>query len=303
MPRLLSLWLSLLTALPAGNIAVYNYSVKVLRILLIIAGLILAGQVGNRLISGLLRPDRIPGNWGERRIKTMRGLVKSLLRYTLYFVGAIMVIHELGLNMTSVLAGASILGLAIGFGAQSLVRDVVTGFFILFEDQFAVGDYVTVAGVTGTVEDMGLRVSKIRGSTGELYIVSNGEIRQVTNMSRGAMGVLVEVSVPYKQDLDEVTAIIEAAAGRTADANRSVVLEDPQVLGVSSFGEAGVVLQVFAKVRPMQQWAFGRLLRRAIKEALDAAGIAISYPHHVMLHVKGLEKGEIDDTSGTIQPR
>ncbi|MGD0152537.1 MAG: mechanosensitive ion channel family protein [Thermacetogeniaceae bacterium] len=273
MPRLLNLWLGLLTTLPAGNIAVYNYSVKLIRILLIIVGLILAGQVGNRLISGILRPDRIPGNWGESRIKTMRGLVRSLLRYALYFVGAIMILP------TSVLAGAGILGLAIGFGAQSLVKDVITGFFILFEDQFAVGDYVTVSGVTGTVEDIGLRVSKIRESTGELHIVSNGEIRQVTNMARGAMGVLVEVSVPYKQDLDEATAVIEAAAGRVADANRSVVLEDPRVLGVSSFGEAGVILQVFAKVKPMQQWAFGRLLRRAIKEALDAAGIATSSPH------------------------
>ena len=301
MPRLLDIWISLLTTFPANNVAIYG--VKVVRILLIIIGLILAGQIGSRLIGGLMRPDRIPGTWDERRIKTIRGLVKSLLRYTLYFVGAIMILSELNVDTRSILAGAGIVGLAIGFGAQNLVRDVITGFFILFEDQFAVGDYVTIAGVTGTVEDMGLRVTKIREATGELHIVANGEIKQVTNMARGAMGVLVEVSVAYDQDLDEATAVIETAAGRVADASREVVLEEPRVLGVSGFGEAGVTLQVFAKVKPMQQWAFGRQLRKAIKEALDAAGIAISYPHRVMLYVKGLDKGgEPDDASGAIQP-
>lgn len=301
MSRLLDIWISLLTTFPANNVAIY--SVKVVRILLIIIGLVLAGQIGNRLIGGLLRPDRIPGTWDECRIRTMRGLVKSLLRYVLYFVGAIMILSELNVDTRSVLAGAGILGLAIGFGAQNLVRDVITGFFILFEDQLAVGDYVTIAGVTGTVEDMGLRVTKIREMTGELHIISNGEIKMVTNMARGAMGVLVEVSVSYQQDLDEVTRVIEAAAGRVAAEYREIVLEEPRVLGVSGFGEGGVTLQVFAKVKPMQQWAFGRKLRKAIKEALDAAGIPISYPHRVMLYVKGLDKGgEADGPSGTVQP-
>ena len=299
MPRLLNLWVSLLSSIPANNIAIYSIKAAA-RILLIIIGLILAGQIGNRLISGLMRPDRIPGAWDERRVKTMRGLIKSLLRYALYFVGIIMILHELGVDTTSVLTGAGIIGLAIGFGAQSLVRDVITGFFILFEDQFAVGDYIAVAGVTGTVEDIGLRVTKIREATGELHIISNGEIKQVTNMARGAMGVLVEVSISYKQNLDEAIAVIETAAGRVADEHREVVLDEPRVLGVSSFGEAGVNLQVFAKVKPMQQWAFGRQLRRAIKEALDAAGIGISYPNMVMLYVKDLER--VDSKAAGAEP-
>jgi small conductance mechanosensitive channel len=180
MPKVLGLWIGLLTVFPTIDIQVYG--IKAIRILLIIVGLMLAGRIGSRLISGLMRPGRIPGIWDERRINTMRGLIKSLLRYTLYFVGAIMILSELNVNTSSILAGAGIVGLAVGFGAQNLVRDVVTGFFILLEDQFAVGDNVSIADVTGTVEDMGLRVTKIRDATGDLHIISNGEIKQVTRL-------------------------------------------------------------------------------------------------------------------------
>jgi small-conductance mechanosensitive channel len=175
--RLLNFWI-LLIAFLNSNIQVYG--VKVIRILLIVVGLILTEKVGNRLISGLM--GRIPGTWHERRIKTLRGVIQNLLRYALYFVGAIMILSELNVDTRSILAGVGIIGLAAGIGAQNLVRDVVTGFFILFEDQFAVGDYVNIAGVTGTVEDMGLRVTKVREATGDLHIISNGEIKQVVRL-------------------------------------------------------------------------------------------------------------------------
>jgi len=176
MPRVLAI----LAAFPA--VSFQAYAIKAIRILMIIIGLFLAGQIGSRLISGLLRPGRIPGTWDGRRVNTMRGLIKSLLRYTLYFVGAIMILSELNVNTSSILAGAGIIGLAVGFGAQNLVRDVVTGFFILFEDQFAVGDQVSIADVTGTVEDMGLRITKIRDAAGDLHIICNGEIKQVARL-------------------------------------------------------------------------------------------------------------------------
>ncbi len=182
MPKLFDIWIGLLTAFPSINIEVYG--VKTIRILLIVVGLILAGQIGKRLINGLMRPGRIPGAWDERRVKTIRSLIMSLLRYVLYFVGAIMILSEMNVDTRSILAGAGIIGLAVGIGAQNLVRDVATGFFILFEDQFAVGDYVSIAGVAGTVEDMGLRVTKIREETGDLHIISNGEIKQVTRLAQ-----------------------------------------------------------------------------------------------------------------------
>lgn len=276
MSKLLGLWTSLLAAYPDVDFAAYG--VRAIKILAIIAGLVIAGQAGGRLINGLLRPGRIPGAWDEGRIKTMRGLVRSLLRYSLYLIGALMVLEELGGLPTSILAGAGIVGLAIGFGAQNLVRDVITGFFILFEDQFVVGDYVTIAGVTGTVEDIGLRVTRIREENGGLHVISNGDIKQVANMCRGPIGVLVEVGVSYEQDLDRVMAAIGDAVGRVTAEHREMVLEEPRVLGVSDFSKAGVVLQVAAKVKPMQQWAFERHLRKGIKDALDAAGITIFSP-------------------------
>jgi small conductance mechanosensitive channel len=174
----------LLTAFLTSNIPVYG--VKAIRILLIIVGLVLTGKIGNRLISGLL--NRIPGTWNERRIKTLRDVGQNLLRYVLYFFGAIMILSELNVDARSILTGAGIVGLAAGIGAQTLVKDVVTGFFILFEDQFAVGDCVNIAGVTGTVEDMGLRVTKLREATGDLHIISNGEIRQVTRLNTARDG-------------------------------------------------------------------------------------------------------------------
>jgi small conductance mechanosensitive channel len=177
MLRLLDFWI-LLIAFLNSNIQVYG--VKAIRILLIFVGLVLTEKISNRLISGLI--GRIPGTWNERRTKTLRGVIQNLLRYALYFVGVIMILSELNVNTGSILAGVGVVGLAVGIGAQSLVKDVVNGFFILFEDQFAVGDYVNIAGVTGTVEDMGLRVTKIREATGDLHIISNGEITQVTRL-------------------------------------------------------------------------------------------------------------------------
>lgn len=181
MSKLLDIWTGIHSALLV--VTIQGYGVKTVRILLIIIGLTLAGQIGNRLVGGLMRPGRIPGVWDERRAKTLLGVIKSMLRYALYFVGIIMILHELGIDTTSVLAGVGIAGLAIGIGAQNLVRDVATGFFILFEDQFSVGDYVSISGVTGTVEELGLRATKIRAMTGDLYIISNGEIRQVARLA------------------------------------------------------------------------------------------------------------------------
>jgi small-conductance mechanosensitive channel len=256
--------------------ALAHYSIIVLRIAAIILGLVVVGWVGRRLIDGLLRPERVPGIWSDRRVQTVRGLAKSLLRYNLYFFGAMMVLSELKINTASLLAGAGIVGLAAGFGAQNLVRDVITGAFILFEDQYTVGDYVTIAGITGIVEDMALRVTRVREFTGELHIVPNGQIVQVTNYSRGGIGVAVDVTVPFDVDLDRVTELVNQSCRVASDANRESVLEEPQVLGVSSLAKTGVTLQVFGKVKPMQQWAFARDLRRRIRDNLNAAGISLT---------------------------
>jgi len=277
--------------------AILSYSTILLRILLIVAGLIFAGRLGRSLIDGLLKPERIPGTWDERRVHTLRGLAWSLLRYSLYFVGGMMVLSELGIDTASLLAGVGIAGLAIGFGAQNLVRDVISGFFILFEDQFAVGDYVTVADVTGTVEEMGLRVTKVREWTGELHVIPNGEITKVTNFSRGGMGVLVEVDIAYEEDIDRAIEVLEKICKDAAADHREIVVEEPYVLGVTSLGESGITVQVFGKVQPMKQWGFARELRKRIKEGFDREGIEIPYPRRVIFWRK---EGDGDETADAV---
>lgn len=295
MSEFMNLWTELLTSFSEERLE--EYGLHLLRILVIIAGFILAGRVGRRLIDGIMRPDRIPGKWDERRIHTMRGLFRSLLRYALYFFGGMVVLSELGINTASLIAGAGIVGLAIGFGAQNLVRDVISGFFILFEDQFAVGDYVTLAGVTGYVEEMGLRVTKIREWTGELHIIPNGEIKQVANLSRGEMGVVVEVEIAYEEDISRAISVIDRVCHELAGEKAGVVLEEPRVLGVEELGASGVRVRIFGKVKPMEQWAFARELRKRLKEALDEAGIEIPYPRRVIMHreSRGEDKSNASD--------
>ncbi len=254
-----------------------------LRIVFTILAFAVAGKIGTRLIDALMRPDRLPGAWDDRRVNTLRGLARSMLRYSLYFFGGVMVLDQMGVKVTAILAGVGVLGLAVGFGAQNLVRDVITGFFILFEDQYAVGDYITAAGVTGTVEELGLRVSRIKSSTGEVHIIPNGKIEQVTNYSRGGMGVVVDVDVAYESDLDQVIEVINSACHTLAQEKIDIVVDEPKVLGVTNLGESSVTIQVFGVVQPMQQWAFARELRKRIKGAFDQAGIEIPYPHRVIL--------------------
>jgi small-conductance mechanosensitive channel len=262
--------------------ALASYGVTAVRIILIIIGAAIVAKVGKRLIDGLIRPERIPGNWSERRLQTVKGLLKSVLRYTIYFVGAMMVLQELDLPVESILAGAGVVGLAVGFGAQNLVRDVISGFFILFEDQYAVGDYITAAGVTGVVEEMGLRVTRLRADGGELHVVPNGEIKQVTNFSRGPIGVSIDINVPYDADLELVKSVIEAACREVAGEHPQEIQEPPHVLGVVDLASA-VTLRVWGRVQPMQQWAAARELRERIKQELDRAGVQIAYPSQVVI--------------------
>ncbi|MDI3508697.1 MAG: moderate conductance mechanosensitive channel [Clostridiales bacterium] len=218
----------------------------------------------------------------EKRINTLIAILKSILRYAVYFIAIVTILDTLGVPVSSLIAAAGIGGLAIGFGAQNLVKDVITGFFILFEDQFAVGDYVSIDGITGTVQDIGLRVTKIQGFAGDVNIIPNGSIAKVANFTRGNNTAIVDVSVAYETDLDKAIAILEDV-GQTMHEDRPEVQDTPQVLGVTELGDSGVTLRVIAKTLPMNQWAVERELRKRIKEAFEKEGIEIPYPKTVII--------------------
>ncbi len=221
----------------------------------------------------------------EAHITTLNKLLKNILRYMVYFFLGTMILSLLGIPIASLLAGAGIIGLAIGFGAQNLVRDIISGFFILFEDQFTVGDYIETGGAHGFVEELGLRVTKVRGFAGELFIVPNGKIEEVTNFARENMRVRIIVGIAYHEDLEKAMKVMQEACDQVGEEHEGVA-ETPQVLGVLELNDSSVDIMIVGRAKPLQNWSVERLLRLRVKQALDRAGIEIPFPQRV-IHTPG----------------
>ena len=216
----------------------------------------------------------------EKKIKTLSAITKSFLRYGIYLFAAMMILAELGFSTTSLLAGAGVLGLALGFGAQGIVKDVLTGFFILFEDQYSVDDYVKISGLSGVVTDIGLRVTKLKDFSGEVHIIPNGSVDKVTNLSVGQMRAMVDMPVAYEEDLTKVFSVLEQTMEKVKGDFPEIV-EGPTVLGVSSFGDSDVIIRIVAQTTPMNQWKIERIIRLYSKEAFNEHNFVIPYPRRV----------------------
>ena len=210
-----------------------------------------------------------------------------------------MILEELGVKTASLLAGAGIVGLAIGFGAQNLVRDIISGFFIIFEHQFSVGDYINAAGLSGRVEEVGLRMTKLRDWGGELHIIPNGEITQVTNYARGSMRAMVDVRVAYEEDLERVLEVMRQVCQQVAQ-DFPVITEGPAVLGVVDLGESEVQIRVVAHTLAFEQWEIERELRKRFKQAFDREGIQVPYPRRTVIFA-GRGTAKYSGTKKTMQ--
>lgn len=228
----------------------------------------------------------------ERRAKTLSTLLKSVVLYIIYFFAGIMILQILGVETAPIVATAGLASLALGFGAQNLVRDVITGFFIIMEDHFAVGDYITTAGVSGIVEEMGLRITKIRDFEGQLHVIPNSRMEQVTNFMGDRMRVMLDVHIAYEADMGKAFAVLEETfANMRADVPS--IVEGPDVLGVQELSAYSVVIRVVARSEPMAQWSLEREIRKRIKLAFDNAGIEIPYPRrYVIIDKKNAREGE-----------
>lgn len=250
-----------------------NATVSLIRSVIILCGGYLLLRITNMLVDRFFVPK--PGATmyiDEKRARTLSGLLRSVVRYIIYFIVAVMVLREFKIDTTSVLAGASIIGLAVGFGAQSLVKDFMTGFFIILEDQYGVGDYVVLGDMAGTVEEMGFRVTKLRDGNGILHIIPNGSVLRVSNHTRGQMLATVNVPVSYEADLDQVFTLLEEvciAIGETVPE----VLDGPRVVGVVDFKPGEVIIRITAKTMPLQQTKVETALRRLVREKFAAARI------------------------------
>ncbi|MFC2948752.1 mechanosensitive ion channel family protein [Virgibacillus sediminis] len=217
----------------------------------------------------------------ERREKTLTRLIKSVVTYFVYFVAIVMILSVFEIQVGPLLAGAGVVGLAIGFGAQNLVRDIISGFFIIFEDQFSVGDYVAVAGIEGTVEEIGLRITKVLSWTGEMHILPNGNVTQVTNYSVHNGLAIVDIHVPYESEVEEAESLINEAAADFPD-KYDFIVGIPEIIGVQNLEASYFTIRVIADTLPGFQWAAERNIRRDMQDKLYKSGIEIPSPRIVM---------------------
>lgn len=219
------------------------------------------------------------------RANTLANVIESLGRMIILIVAGMMILSKLGVNIAPLLASAGVVGIAIGLGAQTLIKDFIGGFFILFEDQYGVGDVIAVGTVSGLVEQLSLRRTGLRGSDGSFIIVPNGDIRTVTNMTKGWSRAVIDVAVPYDEDDDRVIAVLHQVVDAIEQdpVVGDAVIAPAEITGIESLTPSEVTIRLLVKTKPMEQWRVQRELRHRIKRAFDEAGIGIPYPRSVHL--------------------
>jgi small-conductance mechanosensitive channel len=255
-----------------------------IRIAIIIIGAFVVLRIFRLLIrkskKKFVKADRIDIE-GQKRTETLSRILENTLRVVVMIAALLMVLKEIGIDIGPLLAGAGIIGLAVGFGAQSLVKDIISGFFILLENQMNVGDVVSIAGELGLVEAIKLRVTILRDLEGKVHVVPNGEISVLTNLTKEYSRALLDIGVAYKEDVDHVVGILkETGTGMQQDDEFGpMILEPLEVLGLDSFGDSSVNIKVLFKTLPGKQWPVSREFRRRVKKVFDERGIEIPFPH------------------------
>jgi small conductance mechanosensitive channel len=280
-----------------------------LRLVLILVGALIGVRVVRllmvRLQNFLLGTD--PTSVRSKRVKTLIPLIRSTAMTLLILVVLMVALQEVGIPVAPLLAAAGIGGLAIGFGAQSLVKDVISGFFFLIEEQVQVGDVVNVAGLGGLVEKITLRTVTLRDLAGNVHIVPHGSITTLTNMTKEFSRYVFNVGVAYREDPDEVMEVLrEIGDGLAVDPEfKDDILEPLEMLGVDSFDDSAVIIKCRITTKPIQQWRVGREMNRRIKKVFDQRGIEIPFPHRTLywgepkqgnppaLHVRQQAEGEV----------
>lgn len=221
----------------------------------------------------------------ERRVRTLQRLAARIATAIILVVAVLMVFDQFGISIGPAVAGLGVVGIAVGFGAQTLIRDWLAGVFIILENQYSAGDVVRIADVDGVVEEFSLRRTTLRDLDGTVHTVPNGSIVVASNMTRGWARVNIDVAVAYDTDIDRASAIIDRVGQSLVDdeAWRDRVIEAPSVKRVQALADSAVTLKVLGQVRPAEQWAVAGELRKRILGAFAAEGIEIPFPHQVMV--------------------
>ncbi|MEJ9281975.1 mechanosensitive ion channel family protein [Ureibacillus thermosphaericus] len=237
--------------------------------------------IGKRIIARIFKLRmQSPLKYSERRQQTLLKLSQSVLSYVVYFSAIIGALSSLNINVAGLLAGAGIAGLAIGFGAQNLVKDVITGFFIIFEDQFGVGDYIrinTSSAAEGTVTEIGLRTTKIVGITGEVYIVPNGQITEVVNFSLNNSKAVIDMQVGIEADIEKIENLMTEYL-KTLPKQYEELVDVPKFVGVQNVTGTEITIRIVAETKPQQHYGIARIIRRDVKKILEKNDIPMAYP-------------------------
>ncbi|KWW21086.1 MULTISPECIES: mechanosensitive ion channel family protein [Peribacillus] len=233
--------------------------------------------IGKTLLNKFFKArSRTPIRVSERREATLIKLLENIITYVINFIALMMILEIFGLHVMPLLAGAGVIGLAIGFGAQSLVKDIITGFFVIFEDQFSVGDYIKINTYEGEVIEIGLRTTKIKSDAGELHFIPNGSIIQVTNYSILNSKAVVDVTIANDGSIERAERVLIELLN-SMEGKYDALVKAPEFLGIETINPDEVVLRVTAETKPLQNVEFSRVLRKEISAALDLIGIKSTY--------------------------
>lgn len=258
---------------------------KVIQIVVIVALALLAFRAVKLLTRRLEREveeeDVVVKRLREQRARTLGGLLNNVALIVIAAVTLLTVVTTLGIDIGPALATAGVAGLAISFGAQSLVKDIITGAFILVEGQFGIGDVVRIGDVSGMVEKITLRTTILRDVQGVVHIIPNGTIDRVSNLTKTWSRAVLDIGVAYREDVDRVMEVMRGIGREVFEdpAWRELLVEEPEVPGVENLADSAVIIRMIAKTIPLKQWDVARELRRRIKKRFDAEGIEIPFPH------------------------
>ncbi|MGB2980450.1 MAG: mechanosensitive ion channel family protein [Candidatus Zixiibacteriota bacterium] len=260
-----------------------------------------AARVLTERLSTAFRKHRVDEE-SKKRASTLSSVVRHILTVVILIVAAVTILGELGVQIGPVLAAAGIAGLAVGFGAQSLVKDVINGFFILLEDQIRVGDVVKVAGQGGVVEKVNLKMTILRDFSGNVHYVPNGSIELVTNMTKEYSRYVFDIGVAYREDVDEVCQVIREVDQdlRNDPDFGGDILEPIEVFGLDQFGDSALIIKARTKTKPIKQWRVAREFNRRLKKKFDQKNIEIPFPH-VTLYMGQDKQGEATPMRVTVK--
>lgn len=224
------------------------------------------------------------GERSKQRAQALGTVLRSVASLVIYLLAGFIALSEFGVDLGPLIAGAGIAGIALGFGAQTLVKDFLSGIFMLIEDQYGVGDVIDVGDATGVVEEIKLRTTRLRDVHGTVWFFPNGEIRRVGNKSQQWARAVLDIEVAYGTDLSHAAAVIKSTADELwhEQLETATILEEPEIWGVESFGDSAIAIRLVLKVEPNEQWAAAREMRKRLKAAFDAAGIEIPFPQRTV---------------------